>query len=137
MGTLSYHLLTLEKNLMIKVLRSEKGNITRYYPFLTPVEEAVMLGYLRIKTLRQVLILLHTKRRASFSEITLHINKAPSTTSWNLKRLLESDIVLKKKRDELFEFSLNPKLVEKILDRAANTLLDRSVDNYISLIDNL
>ena len=48
-GTLSYHLLTLEKNLMIKVLRSEKGNITRYYPFLTPVEEAVMLGYLRIK----------------------------------------------------------------------------------------
>jgi hypothetical protein len=49
MGTLSYHLLTLEKNLMIKVLRSEKGNITRYYPFLTPVEEAVMLGYLRIK----------------------------------------------------------------------------------------
>ena len=137
MGTLSYHLLTLEKNLMIKVLRSEKGNITRYYPFLTPVEEAVMLGYLRIKTLRQVLILLHTKRRASFSEITLHINKAPSTTSWNLKRLLESNIVLKKKRDELFEFSLNPKLVEKILDRAANTLLDRSVDNYISLIDNL
>jgi DNA-binding transcriptional ArsR family regulator len=137
MGTLSYHLLTLEKNLMIKVLRSEKGNITRYYPFLTPVEEAVMLGYLRIKTLRQVLILLHTKRRASFSEITLHIDKAPSTTSWNLKRLLESDIVLKKKRDELFEFSLNPKLVEKILDRAANTLLDRSVDNYISLIDNL
>ena len=123
---------------MIKVLRSEKGNITRYYPFLTPVEEAVMLGYLRIKTLRQILILLHTKRRTSFSEITLHINKAPSTTSWNLKRLLESNIVLKKKRDELFEFSLkNPKLVEKLLYRAADTLLDRSVDNYISLIDNL
>lgn len=117
---------------------SEKGNITRYYQFLAPVEEAMMLGYLRIKTSRQILILLHSKRRASFSEIALHINKTSFTTSWNLKRLLESGIVLKKKRDESFEFSLkNPKLVEKLLNRATDTLLVHSVDNYISLIDNL
>jgi hypothetical protein len=27
---------------------------------------------------------------ATFNEIVNHINKAPSTTSWNLKRLLDS-----------------------------------------------
>ena len=137
-GTLSYHLLTLEKNLMIKVLRPEKGNITRYYPYLTPVEEALTLGYLRIKTSRQILMLLYSKRKTSFSYIVNHIKKAPSTTSWNLKRLLESDIVVKKKRNESFELSLkNPKLVEKLVNKPSDTLLDRSVDNYISLINNL
>ena len=59
-------------------------------------------------------------------------------TSWNLKRLLESNIVVKKKRNESFEFSLkNPKLVGKLLNKASDTLLDRSADNYISLVDNL
>ncbi len=123
---------------MLKVLRPKKGNITRYYPFLTPVEESLILGYLRIKTSRQILILLHSKRKASFSEITLHIHKAPSTTSWNLKRLLESRIVLKKKSSESWVYLLkNPKLVEKLANRAADTLLDHSVNNYIALIDNL
>lgn len=137
-GTLSHHLLTLEKNLMIKVLRPEKGNITRYYPYLTPVDEALIVGYLRIKTSRQILMLLHSKRKALFSEIALYINKAPSTTSWNLKRLLESNIVVKKKNNESWIYSLkNPKLVEKIVNKPNHTILDRSIDNYISLIDNL
>ena len=51
-GTLSYHLLTLEKNLMIKVLRPEKGNITRYYPYLTPVEEACDAGIFKNKNIK-------------------------------------------------------------------------------------
>ena len=137
-GTLSYHLLTLEKHLIIKVLRPEKGNITRYYPYLTPIDEALVVGYLRIKTSRQILMLLQSKRKASFSEIVLHIKKAPSTTSWNLKRLLESNIVLKKKNNESWIYSLrNPKLIEKLVNKTSDTLLDRSVDNYISLIDNL
>ena len=65
-GILSYHLLTLEKKLMINVLRPEKGNMTRYYPYLTPVEEALTLGYLRIKTSRQILMLLYSKEKLHF-----------------------------------------------------------------------
>ena len=128
-GTLSYHLLTLEKNLIIKVRRPEKGNITRYYPYSTPVDEALVVGYLRIKTSRQILMLLYSKRKAFFSDIVAHINKAPSTTSWNLKRLLESNIVIKKKSNESWIYSLkNPQLVEKLINRreAAENIFIRS-----------
>jgi predicted transcriptional regulator len=136
-GTLSYHLLTLEKKLMIKILRSEGGHITRYYPYPFPVEEADTLGYLKIKTTRQILLLLSTRGKTSFSEIVAHINKAPSTTSWNLKRLIEAKIITKKKNRESSEFSLrNPKLVEKLVNHNnSNTFLDATIDNYTSIID--
>jgi predicted transcriptional regulator len=136
-GTLSYHLLTLEKRSMIKTLRSKGGHITRYYPYLFPIDEAHTLGYLRIKTTRQILMLLYSKGRISFSEIVAHLNKAPSTTSWNLKRLVEADIITKRKNSESSEYLLkNPRLVEKLVnhDRVA-IFLDASADNYISLIE--
>jgi len=66
-GTLSYHLLTLVKKSMIKTLKSKGGHITRYCTFLFPLEEAHTLGYLRIKTTRQILMLVYSKGRISFS----------------------------------------------------------------------
>ena len=106
-GTLSYHLLRLEKNLVIRKLRSEKGHVASFYPYDFQIEEAITLGYLRIKATRQILILLNSKGKSSFSEIVTHINKAPSTTSWHLKRLVKSDIITKTTKKQNCEFSLN------------------------------
>jgi len=138
-GTLSYHLLTLEKRSMIKTLRLTGGHITRFYPYLFPIEEANTLGYLKIKTTRQILLLLYNKGRISFSEIVTHLNKAPSTTSWNLKRLIEADLITKKKNSESCEFLLrNPGLVEKLVKHDGVTIvLDTSVDNFVYLIESL
>lgn len=124
---------------MIKTLKSKGGHITRYCTYLFPLEEAHTLGYLRIKTTRQILMLLYSKGRISFSEIVAHLNKAPSTTSWNLKRLIEADIITKKKNSESSEFLLrNPGLVEKLVKHDSVTIfLNTSVDNYISLIESL
>lgn len=130
-GTLSYHLLRLEKKLMIRKLRSEKGHVASFYPYDFQIEEAITLGYLRIKTTRQILMLLNDKGKYSFSEIVTHINKTPSTTSWHLKRLVKSNIVAKTTNKQNCEFLLiNPQLVEKLLyPPKTDACFDCGIDN--------
>jgi predicted transcriptional regulator len=138
-GTLSYHLSILEKRSIIKIGKTENSNITRYFPASTPSDETLILSYLKIKTTKGIILkLLNTQDGASFNEIVNHIKKAPSTTSWNLKRLVDSKIVVRKRGKEVsLFFLLNKELVEKLVGENNKTLLDRSIDNYISIIDEL
>ncbi|TVP40270.1 winged helix-turn-helix transcriptional regulator [Candidatus Nitrosocosmicus arcticus] len=137
-GTLSHHLATLEKRSMIKIGRTENSNITRYFPASTPSDETLVLNYLKIKTPKSIILMLLDIDAVSFNEIVNHIHKAPSTTSWNLKRLIDSKIVGRKRGKEfsLF-FLLNKLLVKKLAGENNKTLLDRSIDNYISIIGEL
>ncbi|MBA2440565.1 MAG: winged helix-turn-helix transcriptional regulator [Thermoleophilaceae bacterium] len=137
-GTLSHHISTLEKRSIIKIGRTENSNITRYFPASTPSDETLILNYLKIKTTKSIILMLLDTDSVSFNEIVNHINKAPSTTSWNLKRLIDSKIVGRKKGKvfSLF-FLLNKVLVKKLAGENNKTLLDRSIDNYISIIDEL
>lgn len=138
-GTLSHHLSILEKRSIIKIGRTENSNITRYFPASTPSDETLILNYLKIKTTKSIIMMLiGTEDDVSFNEIVKHINKAPSTTSWNLKRLVDSNVVGRKRGKEFSLFYLNNKgLVKKLVGQNNKTLLDRSIDNYISIIDEL
>jgi hypothetical protein len=52
--------------------------------------------------------------------------------------LVDSKIVGRKRGKEVsLFFLLNKELVEKLLGENYKTLLDRSIDNYISIIDEL
>ena len=138
-GTLSHHLSILEKRSIIKIGRTENSNITRYFPASTPSEETLILNYLKIKATKSIIMMLiDTEDDVSFNEIVKHINKAPSTTSWNLKRLVDSNVVGRKRGKEVSLFCLNNKgLVKNLVGQNNKTLLDRSIDNYISIIDEL
>ncbi len=137
-GTLSHHLATLEKSSTIKVIRPENSNVTRYYPASTPTDETIILGFLKVKTTKEVITKLLEKRSCTFNELVAHINKAPSTTSWNLKRLLDSEVIIRRRGTEFSEYLLkNPEEVEKLIQKTNSTILDRSIDNYSSLIEDL
>lgn len=138
-GSLSHHLSALEKNSRIKVIRTEFSNITRYYPASTPSEETLILGYLKIKTTREIILMLDKKNHCTFNEIVSHIGKAPSTTSWNLKRLTDSHILIKDRwKKDVSEYTLkNPSLTKALVQKNNSTFLDRCVDNYSSLIEDL
>jgi predicted transcriptional regulator len=137
-GTLSHHLAALEKCSSIKIIRSQNSNITRYYPASTTTEEAIILGYLKIKTTKEIITKLLEQKYCTFNELVDHINKAPSTTSWNLKRLLDAEVIIRRRGAEFSEFMLkNPVEVENLLKKTNVTLLDRSIDNYTSLIGDL
>jgi len=137
-GTLSYHLTVLEKKSNIKVIRTENSNITRYYPASTPSEETIILGFLKIKTTREIILILDKKKYCTFNEIVTFINRAPSTASWNLKRLIDSEVIIRKKGTLISEYSLkNQTLINKLIQQNNTTFLDRCVDNYTSIIDDL
>lgn len=137
-GTLSHHLSILEKCSIIKIGRTENSNITRYYPASTSSDESVILNFLKIKTTKSIVQMLQEVEEATFGEIVEHIQKAPSTTSWNLKRLMDSKIVGRKRGENVsFFFLYNKDLVKKLIAENNKTLLDRSIDNYISIIDEL
>jgi predicted transcriptional regulator len=138
-GTLSHHLSALEKRYMIKIGRTENSNITRYYPASTPTDETLILNYLKIKTTKKIILfLLEEDDGASFNEIVSHLGKAPSTTSWNLKRLLDSKVAVRRRGKNVSLFFLhNEELVKKLVAENNKSLLDRSIENYISIIDEL
>lgn len=137
-GTISHHLSALEKCSVIKISRTENSNITRYYPASTPSDETLILNFLKIKTTKSIIQMLQDAEEATFGEIAEHIHKAPSTTSWNLKRLMDSKIVGRKRGENVSLFFLfNKDLVKKLIAENNKTLLDRSIDNYISIIDEL
>lgn len=137
-GTLSHHLTVLERNSVIRVSRADNSNITRYYPTSIPSEETLIMGYLKMRTTKQIILYLHNNQSSTFPEICSHINRVPSTTSWNLKRLFEADIITKTRDNDVYIYKLkNPNLVSKIVKKLNNTFLDRTVDSYASLIDSI
>lgn len=81
----------------------------------------------------------------TLSEISAFTMKAPSTTSWHLQRLIKAGIV---RKDSLNEFHgtnyksrfyhLSDKaLVENVLTNYIESPLDRVVNDYSDLIDEL
>lgn len=137
-GTLSHHLSILERHSSIKVSRPQNSNITRYYPASISADETIILGFLKIKTTKEIIAKLLEKKSCTFNELVDHINRAPSTTSWNLKRLLDSDVIVRKRGADYSEYSLkDPDEIRKLLDKVDLSIVDKSADNYTSLIKDL
>ncbi len=74
---------------------------------------------------------------SSFDEIKHHIKKSSSTTSWNLKKLLDENIISKsiiKKKN--YSYALrDPRLIDRITRNPNNLCIDRVFARYISLVE--
>jgi predicted transcriptional regulator len=127
-GVISHSLCILEKNYCIKVVRYSNGKITRYFSISIPDEYHSVIGYLKNETTRKIILFLHYNGKSNFKKIRFHINKASSTTSWNLKRLADDDIIVRLKAKNNYYIIKNPILVAKILQSSINLLLDRDTD---------
>lgn len=112
--------------------------MTRYYSASVSSEETIIVGYLKIKSTNQIIKLLQDRKQSTFTEIVQHINKSPSTASWNIKRFVDAKILIKTKTDDSSVYRLKkPDLIEKLVVKSQNTLLDRTIDNFGGLMENL
>jgi predicted transcriptional regulator len=136
-GGLEYHLKILERSYKVRIDRHD-GRRPRYYPLNISVEESHILGYVRNDVSRQIVFFILGHDLCTFGEIVEHIEKAPSTASWHLKRLSEAGIISINYGTEYQLYSIvNNSLVEKVLCKYKETFRDKIANAYYEMFGEL
>jgi predicted transcriptional regulator len=149
-GVLSYHIDKLEKMDLVNVER--KSRITRFFPRNISNDIMGILGNLRSQTSYEIIKLLYEKGPISQQEIIKYTRKAASTISWQMKKLLDENIICIRNNDSNYdekEFGsnilskkvklydlLNRTLVNDLIYKT-NKYIDSMVNNYSEIIDSL
>ena len=137
-GVLSYHLGILEKNGEIRVERQNNNRVTRYYIVNVPKEDSDIIGYFRSRVIRSIIFFVLKNEFCTFNEIVDHVEKAPSTISWHIKRLREAGIISTNYGNDRFIYSITDKLIiNRVLLEYKETFTDRIIENYSDIIDKL
>ena len=91
-GALSFHLKKLKKLKVIKVKKLGYNTI-RFYPAAIKTAESDFLDHLLDSTRRKIILFLLEYNNCKFQEIVHYIDRAPSTTSYQLQRLEHAGII--------------------------------------------
>ena len=136
-GALEYHIKILEKTQRIKVNRIH-GRRPRYFLLGMEAQEACIMGHIRNKSSRGIVLFIFEHDMCTFGEILEHMKKAPSTLSWHLKRLTESEIVsiIHGQEIQLYRIS-NIQLVSDVLSRYKDNLSDKVANEYYEMFGQL
>ena len=136
-GVLTYHLSILERIGKIRVDR-RRNKITRYYLTGVPDEDSDLIGQMRNKVTRQLVLFILEHDRCTFGEIVDNSGKAPSTISWHLNRLRDTGIISTSIGERSHHYTIvDSREVKKILVIYKDAFLDKIVDNYVGIIDQL
>src|SRR3989344_913719 len=132
-GSVNYHLGYLNKNGLIK--EEKEGNNIRYFPKEFKSENKKLLGLLRQKSIRMILIYMITNKDCNHEQIVKFVKLSPSTISWHLKKLEEENIVMfvKKGRKTYYNLLINRDEIINLLVTYQESFLDSLVDNVIDM----
>ena len=135
-GVLTHHLAVLEKANIIKVYRESR--LTRYYPVGVSDKESAILKFVRHEPTREILLFILENETCTFNEIVDHTGKAPSTVSSHLKRLKEAGIV-SVRYGEYYQLYciVEGDLVAEVFSKYTVSFLDKVVDNYTEMLEEL
>ena len=135
-GVLTYHMAALERANVIKVIRESR--MTRYYPVSVSDKESAILKFIRHEPIRQILLFILEHDMCTFNEIVDHTRKAPSTVSSHLKRLREAGIVLIRHGEyhQLYRVAERD-LVAEMISKYTTSFVDKVVDNYTEMLEEL
>lgn len=129
-GVMSYNINFLEKTGVINIER--QGGVTRFYPTHMQEYDRAVIGKLRQKTARQIVLFILSNESISFNDIVAHVKCAPSTASWHLKKLREVDLVQTKQVNGHLLYIVNQKdQVVSLLNTYRASFLDEMVDSFV------
>ena len=136
-GVLTYHLSILERIGKIRADR-RKNKITRYYLTGVPHEDTYLIGQMKNKVTRQLILFILEHNHCTFGEIVENSGKAPSTISWHLNRLRDAGIISVLLGDRSQHYTIvDSREIKKILVIYKDAFLDKIVDNYIGIMDQM
>jgi predicted transcriptional regulator len=91
-GRMSFHLKKLNKSKLVKA-KKLGYNMTRYYPISAKTTESDILDHLLDSTRRKIILFLLEHNNSRFKEIMQYIDRARSTTSFQLQCLEREGII--------------------------------------------
>lgn len=132
-GPIKYHLNYLTKHGLIKEERD--GNNLRYYPREFGSEDKKLLGLLRQKSIRNVLLYVLTHNNCNHEQIVESVGLSPSTVSWHLKKLEESNVIgfVKRGRKTAYNVLIDKEKIISLLVTYKESFLDSVVDRVIDM----
>jgi predicted transcriptional regulator len=141
-GVLTYHLTELAGSNIINVER--RRGVTRYYSVQISSEDSRVISHIRNVISRKILLLMIERGSCTLSEIAVLTNKAPSTISWYLQRLLDANIIKKKStssdgvyyKSRFYEV-VNKILVLDMLSKYVESPFEKVVSNYSEIVEEL
>jgi predicted transcriptional regulator len=135
-GVMSYHLGVLEKIGAIKIDR--RGGVTRFYPTSMSEYDRSIIGRLRQRTARQIVLFLLQNESITFNDIVAHVKYAPSTVSWHLKKLQEIGLIQAKRSNGHILYKVNQRdEIVRLLSEYKTSFLDNMVDSFVDTWNEL
>jgi len=134
-GSVQYHLDYLKKQGLIKA--EKEGNNVRYFPRDFRPENRKIMGFLRQKSIRDILLYVITHRDCNHEQIVRYVKLAPSTVSWHLKKLEEDGIIglVKMGRKTRYILHIDKNEVMNLLITYQESFFDSIVDNIVDMWD--
>lgn len=132
-GSVTYHLYYLVKNGLIN--EEKQGNNLRYFPLEFKSKNIKLLGLLRQKNLRKIILFILTHKNCNHKKIVQFVDLSPSTISWYLKKLKNLEIIefTKKGRKTFYEIVINKEEIINLLITYQESFLDSLVDKVIEM----
>ena len=131
-GALQYHIDYLKKKHLI--YEEKEGKFSRFYAHQEQKVNEKLMNLLRQDQVRQIVLFLLTKRRATIKTIVQEMNLSTSTTKFHLQKLLDGEVVLEKSQQGKTFYSLKEKEpIMEILIIYKKSFLDSIVDNFVEI----
>ena len=132
-GSIQYHLNYLARQGLIKVER--EGNNLRYFPKEFKQENKKVMGFLRQKSIRNILLFVLTHDNCNHEQIVKFVKLSPSTVSWHLKKLEQENIVgfIKKGRKTFYNLLVDRGEITNLLITYKESFFDAVVDNIVEM----
>ena len=134
-SSIKYHLNYLAKYGLIQ--EEKDGNNIRYFPKEFNPENKILLGLLRQKSLREILLFILTNKNCSHSNIVNFTNLSPPTITWHLKKLENKGIISSNinGRNKTYKIIADENEIMSLLITYKESFLDSLVDNIIETWD--
>jgi predicted transcriptional regulator len=137
-GVLFHHLRGLEEAGLLRVERKLARKTTRYYPSNMSEMESAILSSLRHEPLREIILFILENHQCSASDIVNYTGKAISTVSSHLGQLKQEEIISTRRSTHGILYSLvNPELVATVASKYKLRLIDKSINNFLDMVEEL
>ena len=131
-GALQYHVDYLKKKHLI--YEKKEGKFSRFYAHQEEKIDEKLMNLLRQDQVRQIVLFLLTKRRATIKTIVNEMNISASTTKFHLKKLLDREVVIEKEQQGKTFYSLKEKEpIMVLLINYKESFLDALVDSFVDI----